>query len=70
MDPIVVYLKTSEQPEDKTEARILRLKVAHYVLYNNKLYKRGYFMSLLKYVTPSKVKYIIKEIHEDTKALR
>ena len=48
MDPIVAYLKTGEQPEDKTEARILQLKAAHYVLYDNKLYKRGYSMPLLK----------------------
>ena len=66
MDPIVAYLKTGEQPEDKTEARILRLKAAHYVLYNDKLYMRGYSMPLLKCATPSEMKYIMKEIHEDT----
>ena len=53
MEPIVAYLKTGERPEDKTEGQILRLKAAHYVLYNNKLYKRGYSMPLLKCVTPS-----------------
>ena len=66
MDPIVAYLKTGEQLEDKTEARILRLKVACYVLYDNKLYRRGYSMPLLKCVTPSEVKYIMREIHERT----
>ena len=66
MDPIVVYLKTGEQPGEKTKARILRLKAAHYVLYNNKLYRRGYFMPLLKCVTPLEVKYIMREIHEIT----
>ena len=28
MDPIVMYLKTGEQPVDKIEARVIRLKVA------------------------------------------
>ena len=42
MDPIVAYLKTGEQLEDKTEARILRLKVARYILYDDKLYRKGY----------------------------
>ena len=28
MDPIIAYLKIVEQPKDKTEARILRLKSA------------------------------------------
>ena len=48
MDPIVMYLKTGEQPEDKTKAHILQLKVACYVLYEDKLYRRGYSMPLLK----------------------
>ena len=66
MDPTVAYLKTSEQPEDKTKARILRLKVACYMLYDDKLYRRGYSMPLLKYATPSKAKYIMREIHGGT----
>ena len=66
MDPIVAYLKTGEQPEDKTKAQIIRLKVAQYVLYDDKLYRRGYYMPLLKYATPSKEKYITREIHEGT----
>ena len=66
MDPIVVYLKTGEQLGDKIEAQILRLKAARYVLYNYKLYRRGYSMPLLKCVTPSEVKYIMRENHEST----
>ena len=66
MHPIIVYLKIDEQPKDKTEARVLRLKAARYVLYNDKLYKRGYSMPLLKCVTLSEAKYITREIHEST----
>ena len=54
MDTIVTYLKTGKQLEDKIEARILRLKVARYVLYDNKLYRRGYSMPFLKCATPCK----------------
>ena len=46
MDPIVLYLKTGEQPEDKSKACILRLKAACYVLYDDKLYSKDYLMSL------------------------
>ena len=46
MDHIVAYLKIGEHPEDKTEAQILQLKAARYVLYDDKLYRRGYSMSL------------------------
>ena len=66
MDPIVTYLKIGKQPEDRTEARILRLKVARYVLYDDKVYRRGYSMPLLRCVTPSEAKYILREIQEVT----
>ena len=67
MDPIIIYLtylRDGELPEGKTEVRILRLKAARYVLYDDKLYRRGYSMPLLKCVPPSKVEYIMWEIHE------
>ena len=64
MDPIVMYLKIGEQPEDKIEAQILQLKVARYVLYDDKLYRRGYSISFLKCVTPLEAKYIMREINE------
>ena len=66
MDPIIAYLKNGELPEEKTEARILRLKVARYVLYDDKLYRRGYSMPLLKCVLPTEAKSIMWEIHDDT----
>ena len=64
MDPILAYLKTGELPEDKMEARILRVKAACYVIYDDKLYRNGYSTSLLKYVTPYEADYIMREIHE------
>ena len=66
MDPIVAHLKTSKQPNDKTKAQILLLKAIRCVLYNDKLYRRGYSMPLLKCVTPSEAKYIMREIHDGT----
>ena len=61
MDPIVGYLKTGEQLEDKTEAHILQLKVAPYVLYDDYLYRKAYSSPLLKCATPSEAKYIMRE---------
>ena len=66
MNPIVIYLKTGEQPKHKTKVRILRLKATRYILYDDKLYRRSYSISLLKCATPSEAKYIIREIYEDT----
>ena len=64
MNPTVTYLKTGELPENRTEARIFRLKVARYMIYDDNLYRRGYSMLLLKCVTPSEVEYIMREIHK------
>ena len=64
LDPIIAYLKNDELPNEKMEARILLLKAAHYVLYDDKLYRRGYSMPLLKCVLPTKVKNIRWEMHE------
>ena len=66
MDPIIAYLKNGELPEEKMEACILQLKAARYVLYDDKLYRRGYSMPLLKCVLPAEVKNIMWEIHEGT----
>ena len=66
MDPIIAYLKNNELPEEKTKAHILRLKATCYMLYDEKLYKRGYSMPFLKCVLPMEVNNIIWEIHEGT----
>ena len=65
MDPIITYLKNGELLEEKTNNRVLRLKAAHYVLYDDKLYRRGYSMPLLKCVPPSEAEYKMREILED-----
>ena len=64
MDPIIIYPRNNELPEGKTEARILRLKAAHYVLYDDKLYRRGYSMPFLKCIPPTEAKYIMREIYD------
>ena len=63
MDPIIAYLKNNELPEEKTEACVLRLKATRYVLYDDKLYRKGYLMPFLKYVLPMEAKSIMWEIH-------
>ena len=66
MDPIIAYMKNGDFPEEKTEARILQLKATRYELYDEKLYRRGYSMPLLKCVLPMEAKNIMWEIHEGT----
>ena len=42
MTPIVIYPKDGRLPEDKDEARKLRIRVAKYVLIDEVLYKQGF----------------------------
>ena len=64
MDPIIAYLKNGELPERKTEARILQLKADRFILYDNKLYRRGYSMPLLECIPPIEAENIMREIHD------
>ena len=42
MTPIISYLKDGRLPEEKDEARKLRVRSARYVLMDDVLYKRGF----------------------------
>ncbi|KAL5569361.1 hypothetical protein UlMin_025936 [Ulmus minor] len=64
MVPIINYLVAGELPSDKNEAQKLRRRSVHYAFKFGQLYKRGYFVPLLKCVTPERSLYIMQEIHE------
>ena len=61
---VICCLKDGVLPEDKKKARLLRLKVAHYTLYDDQLYKRGFSTPLLKCVDLKQGNHIVQEIHE------
>ena len=58
MTPIIQHLRDGVLLEDKSKARQLRFKVAWYILYYEKLYRRGFFASLLKCVDLEEGNYI------------
>ena len=64
MTPIVIYLKDGRLPEDKDEARRLRIKAAKYILINEVLYKRGFFQPYLRCLAPDESNYVLREVHE------
>ncbi|KAL5544494.1 hypothetical protein UlMin_008278 [Ulmus minor] len=64
MTPIVGYLLRGELPQDKVEARTLRMRAARYTCLAGQLYKRGFSNPLLKCVTADQGSYIMREIHE------
>ena len=62
MDLIVDYLRNSKEPEDKNQARKLRIKAARYTLLDEVLYKKSFFGPLLQCITRES-KAILKSIH-------
>ena len=64
MTPIIQYLRDDLLPEDKSKAKVLRLKAARYIVYDGKLYRRGFSTPLLKCVNLEEWNYILQKIHE------
>nr|KYP35806.1 Transposon Ty3-I Gag-Pol polyprotein [Cajanus cajan] len=57
------YLKAGVLPEDKDEARKMRIRSAKFVIVRNELFKRGISTPLLKCLTTPQVAYVVEEIH-------
>ena len=64
MDDIVVYLKDDRLPEDRDLARKVRYHAEHYLLLNDKLYKRGISTPLLRCLNDEEAKRVLSEIHD------
>ena len=64
MTPIVIYLKDGRLPEDKDEARKLRIRAAKYVLIDEVLYKRGFSQPYLRCLALDESNSVLREIHE------
>nr|GFA20300.1 reverse transcriptase domain-containing protein [Tanacetum cinerariifolium] len=64
MTRLVDYLKEGVLPEDKKEARKLRLKARQYELMEGVLYRRSFLTLWLRCVGPLQADYVMREIHE------
>ena len=64
LTPIVQYLKDGVLPKDKRKVRLLRLKAARYMIYDDQLYKRRFSTPLLKCVDLEEGNHILQEIHK------
>ena len=65
MKPIIQYLEHGILPEDKLKARKLKIKAAHYSMYNGELYRRLLSHPWSKYVSSKEGNYVLREIHEE-----
>ncbi|XP_022040367.1 uncharacterized protein LOC110942913 [Helianthus annuus] len=63
MSPILDYLRDGTLPEEKGQARKLKLKALQYQIHNGKLYRKTFLGPPLKCLTPEEASYVIREIH-------
>ena len=64
MKPIIQYLEHEILPKDKLKARKLKIKAAHYSMYNGELYRRSLSHPWSKCVSPEEGNYVLRKIHE------
>ena len=64
MTSIVTYLKDGRLPEERNEAKKLRIKSAKYVIIDEVLYKRGFSQPYLRCLVPNEADYVLREVHE------
>ncbi|KAL8470983.1 hypothetical protein ACS0TY_033528 [Phlomoides rotata] len=59
--PIIDYLTKGTLPKDPTKASRLRIRSAHYIMINDKLYKWGFSLLLLKCLTKEQGRAILEQ---------
>ena len=64
MDLIVQYITDGTLPMDPSEAKRLRSTAFQYILMNSHLYKRSFFLLLLKCLGPTDADYALRKVHE------
>ncbi|XP_071715312.1 uncharacterized protein [Rutidosis leptorrhynchoides] len=64
MTPLQAYLETGKLPEDRNEARKIRIKAPSYKMMNGALYRRSFLTPWLRCVGPKQATVIIQEMHE------
>ncbi|GAU11232.1 hypothetical protein TSUD_342220 [Trifolium subterraneum] len=64
LSPVYNFLKSNTLPVDAKEATKIRKRACSYVLLDDKLYRRGFSIPLLKCVEETPVEFILQEIHE------
>ncbi|GAU27977.1 hypothetical protein TSUD_373720 [Trifolium subterraneum] len=64
MAPVYNFLKSNTLPADAKEATKIRKRACSYILLDDKLYRRGFSIPLLKCVEETRVEFILQEIHE------
>jgi hypothetical protein len=64
MTPIISYLQGGTLPNDRYEARRIKVRATRFIILQGTLYKRGFSLPYLRCLMPTKAEYVLREIHE------
>ncbi|XP_043700072.1 uncharacterized protein LOC122650748 [Telopea speciosissima] len=64
MDPLMNYLQKGTLPDDREEARKIRIRAARYTIIGGILYKKAFAMPYLECLRPTEAEYVLREVHE------
>ena len=64
MTSIIAYLRDGRLPEEREEAKKLRIGSTKYVLIDEVLYKQGFSQPYLRCLALDKANFVLREIHE------
>jgi ribonuclease HI len=64
MTPIVSYLQGGTLPNNRHEARRLKVRDSRFLMLQGTLYKRGLSLPYLRCLAPDEASYVMREIHE------
>ena len=64
MDPIWDYIIDGSLPDDLKEAAKIRARSARFTNHKGSLYKRGFFIPILKCIAGKDTEYVLREVHE------
>uniref|UniRef100_A0A2N9J642 Uncharacterized protein n=1 Tax=Fagus sylvatica TaxID=28930 RepID=A0A2N9J642_FAGSY len=64
MTPIISYLERGTLPDDRHEARRIKVRASRFTMLQGTLYKKGFSFPYLRCLIPAEAEYVLKEIHE------
>uniref|UniRef100_A0A2N9E4H4 Uncharacterized protein n=1 Tax=Fagus sylvatica TaxID=28930 RepID=A0A2N9E4H4_FAGSY len=64
MTPIISYLREGTLPDNRHEARRLKVRASRFLMLQGTLYKRGFSLPYLRCLAPDEANYVMREIHE------
>ena len=64
MTPIISYLQGGTLPDDRHEARQLKVRASHFLMLQGILYKKSFSLPYLRCLAPDEAKYVMREIHK------